>query len=269
MRAAFPSPPRPSSPKRIAMPAWKSGTWFTRNTDLLGTRATPRPITSKLSASTVRLHCIAILSRRSSTLPAGPRGPRKLRYPFSSASHKISAGQPEVSSMKLRLVARRAVFLVSIASATFCLWTISTQFSAISSDVEAQTVLAPTPPMGWNSWDSYGETVTEPDIRANAAWMAEHLKSYGWQYIVVDEGWYVTNQAARPAGAAAEFSLDAYGRYIPGVNTIPSSENGAGFKPLADYVHSLGLKFGIHILRGIPKEAVFRNTPIAGTSFRA
>jgi hypothetical protein len=122
--------------------------------------------------------------------------------------------------------------------------------------------------MGWNSWDSYGETVTEPDIRANAAWMAEHLKSYGWQYIVVDEGWYVTNQSARPAGAA-EFSLDGNGRYIPAVNTIPSAENSAGFKPLADYVHSLGLKFGIHILRGIPKEAVAKNLPIAGSRFRA
>ncbi|HMD37788.1 MAG TPA: glycoside hydrolase family 27 protein [Candidatus Acidoferrum sp.] len=171
--------------------------------------------------------------------------------------------------MKLRLVARRAVFLVSIASATFCLWTISTQFSAISSDVEAQTVLAPTPPMGWNSWDSYGETVTESDIRANAAWMAEHLKSYGWEYVVADEGWYITNQSTRSDSIPAEFSLDAYGRYTPAASTIPSSEHDAGLKPLADYIHSLGLKFGIHVLRGIPREAVRKNLPIAGSRYRA
>jgi hypothetical protein len=123
--------------------------------------------------------------------------------------------------------------------------------------------------MGWNSWDAYGETVSESDIKANAAWTAEHLKSYGWQYIVVDSGWYVTNHSAGTNAAAAEFSIDDYGRYTPAVNTIPSAENGAGFKPLADYVHSLGLKFGIHILRGIPKEAVRKNLPIAGTSYKA
>jgi hypothetical protein len=134
---------------------------------------------------------------------------------------------------------------------------------------EAQTTLAATPPMGWNSWDSYGETVSEADIKANAAWMAEHLKPYGWQYVVVDEGWYVTNQLSRSDTVPAQFSLDAYGRYMPAVTTIPSAEHGAGLKPLADYIHALGLKFGIHILRGIPREAVFKNLPIAGTSFHA
>ncbi|HEY6384604.1 MAG TPA: glycoside hydrolase family 27 protein [Candidatus Acidoferrum sp.] len=161
------------------------------------------------------------------------------------------------------------LILLSACCIVFCFWTLASQVAANSPAGEGPPLLAATPPMGWNSWDSYGETVTETDIRANAAWMAEHLKSYGWQYIVVDEGWYVTNQSARPAGVAAEFSLDANGRYLPAVNAIPSAENGAGFKPLADYVHSLGLKFGIHILRGIPKEAVAKNLPIAGTHFRA
>jgi alpha-galactosidase len=163
---------------------------------------------------------------------------------------------------------RYASGLFTMACAIFCIWILAAQFGANSIAADAQTLLAPTPPMGWNSWDAYGETVSESDIKANAAWMAEHLKSYGWEYVVVDSGWYVTNHSAGTNTAAAEFSLDEYGRYTPAVNTIPSAENGAGFKPLADYVHSLGLKFGIHILRGIPKEAVFRNTPIAGTSFR-
>jgi alpha-galactosidase len=171
--------------------------------------------------------------------------------------------------MQRKGITRRTAFLLAMLCAVFCIWTLPAHLASHSPDAEAETLLAATPPMGWNSWDSYGETVSESDIKANAAWMAEHLKSYGWEYIVVDEGWYVTNHAAGTPAAAAQFSLDAYGRYIPAVNTIPSAENGAGFKPLADYVHSLGLKFGIHILRGIPKEAVRRNLPIAGTSFHA
>jgi len=171
--------------------------------------------------------------------------------------------------MQRKGITRRVAFLLAMPCAVFCIWTLQAHLATTSSDAGAETLLAATPPMGWNSWDAYGETVNESDIKANAAWMAEHLKSYGWEYIVVDEGWYVTNHTAATPAAAAQFSLDAYGRYIPGVNTIPSAENGAGFKPLADYVHSLGLKFGIHILRGIPKEAVERNLPIAGTSFRA
>ncbi|MHB8500175.1 MAG: glycoside hydrolase family 27 protein [Candidatus Acidiferrales bacterium] len=171
--------------------------------------------------------------------------------------------------MRWKWFTRRAVILLASSSAIFCVWILSAQFAGHSAEAEAQSVLAATPPMGWNSWDSYGETISESDIRANAAWMAEHLKAYGWEYVVVDEGWYVTNHSAETNGAAAEFSLDAYGRYVPAVNTIPSAEKAAGFKPLADYVHSLGLKFGIHILRGIPKEAVRKNLPIAGSSYHA
>ena len=63
--------------------------------------------------------------------------------------------------------------------------------------------------------------------------------------------------------------MDEYGRLMPAVNRFPSSANGAGFKPLADYVHSKGLKFGIHIMRGIPRQAVERNLPIRGTSYHA
>src|SRR5215467_2025483 len=134
---------------------------------------------------------------------------------------------------------------------------------------ESTSTLAASPPMGWNSWDAYGETVSEADIRANAQWMAGHLKKFGWEYIVVDSGWYVTNHSAGTNAANAEFSLDEFGRYTPAVNTIPSAARYAGFKPLADFVHSLGLKFGLHILRGIPKEAVRRNLLIAGTKFHA
>jgi alpha-galactosidase len=132
-----------------------------------------------------------------------------------------------------------------------------------------ESAVAKTPPMGWNSWDAYGESVKESDIRETAEWMAKNLKAYGWEYVVVDSGWYVTNHSAGFNAQSAEFSLDDFGRYTPAVNTIPSSANGAGFRPLADYVHSLGLKFGLHILRGIPKEAVLKKLPIQGSAFHA
>lgn len=171
--------------------------------------------------------------------------------------------------MDLKLVRRCVALLLSIVSVTACFWILAARFSFVPSEADAQSTLAATPPMGWNSWDSYGETVTESDIRANAAWMSEHLNSYGWEYVVVDEGWYITNLSVRSDTVPAEFSLDAYGRYTPAVGTIPSAEHDAGLKPLADYIHSLGLKFGIHVLRGIPREAVRRNLPIAGSAYRA
>ena len=118
----------------------------------------------------------------------------------------------------------------------------------------ADPLLAPTPPMGWNSWDSYGQTVNEGEIRANAEWMAKHLKRFGWQYVVIDEGWYILNPGvAKPADF--HFAITDDGRFIP--DSLRDSDRtrrcSAGFKPLADYIHSLGLKFGIHIIRGIPR----------------
>src|SRR6266849_10672784 len=124
--------------------------------------------------------------------------------------------------------------------------------------------LAATPPMGWNSWDGYGTTVKEVDVKANAKWLAEHLKSAGWQYVVVDMEWFVTNPTPEGNSKNSQYTLDRYGRYTPALNRFPTASNDAGFKPLADYVHSLGLKFGIHILRGFPKYAVEKNLPIAG-----
>ena len=129
--------------------------------------------------------------------------------------------------------------------------------------------LAATPPMGWNSWDSYGATVGEAQVKANADWMAAHLKQHGWQYIVVDMEWFVSNPIAEGNATNFKYSLDGHGRYTPALNRFPSAAQSAGFAPLAAYVHAKGLKFGIHILRGIPREAVAKNLPIAGSSFRA
>ena len=132
------------------------------------------------------------------------------------------------------------------------------------------TDVALTPPMGWNSWDCFGPTVTEDEVKTNADYMASHLKKYGWEYIVVDICWYVENDKAHGYNEKdAVILMDVYGRLLPAVNRFPSSSGGKGFKLLADYIHSKGLKFGIHIMRGIPKLAVQRNTPIFGSTATA
>jgi len=127
------------------------------------------------------------------------------------------------------------------------------------------------PLMGWNSWNCFGIDVKEAQVRSVAEYMAEYLKDYGWEYIVVDMGWYggenfntQTFKMKRPV-----LYMDDFGRLIPSVNKFPSGSDGKGFKALADYVHSKGLKFGIHIMRGIPWEAVEKNTPILNTEYHA
>jgi alpha-galactosidase len=129
--------------------------------------------------------------------------------------------------------------------------------------------LAATPPMGWNSWDCYGTSVTEAQVKANADYMAKNLARHGWQYIVVDIQWSEPNPRAGGYRPEPQLAMDGYGRLIPAVNRFPSSADGRGFKPLADYVHSLGLKFGIHIMRGIPRQAVKANLPVWGATVRA
>lgn len=129
---------------------------------------------------------------------------------------------------------------------------------------------AATPPMGWNSWDCFGPTVTEAEVKANADYMAKYLKPYGWNYIVVDIRWYVGNDKAHGYNEKdPNYVLDEYGRFLPAVNRFPSAAGGKGFKPLADYLHGKGLKFGIHIMRGIPVIAVKQNLPIKGTKVTA
>jgi hypothetical protein len=130
-----------------------------------------------------------------------------------------------------------------------------------------------TPPMGWNSYDYYDTTVTEADIKANADYMAEHLKGFGWEYIVVDIAWYSCEAGQQRDKYQyvpfAKMEMDEYSRLLPDVKRFPSSKGGKGFAPLAEYVHSLGLKFGIHIMRGIPRRAAYMRTKIKGTNLTA
>ena len=133
----------------------------------------------------------------------------------------------------------------------------------------AEEKLAPTPPMGWNSWDAYGLTMTEAQFRANMVVLAAQLKAFGWQYVVIDEGWYLQNPEIASMPEKLRYTLNARGQYAPALNRFPSAKNGAGFKPLSDAAHAEGLKFGIHIIRGIPKQTVMANTVIGRTKYRA
>jgi alpha-galactosidase len=133
---------------------------------------------------------------------------------------------------------------------------------------------AATPPMGWNSWDVYGSSVTETEVKANADYMAQNLKSLGWQYVTVDIRWTDQTPGTHSYNLTNPIlTLDGHGRFLPAPNRFPSAAGGDGFKPLADYLHEEGLKFGIHIMRGIPKIAYVRTAssprgyPIAGSSY--
>jgi len=126
-----------------------------------------------------------------------------------------------------------------------------------------------TPPMGWNSWDSFGQAVTEDEVKANADFMAARLAPLGWRYVVVDIEWSEPQRLGPDYPVKSQSEIDAFGRFVPAVERFPSAAGGRGFKPLADHVHRKGLKFGVHIVRGIPRLAVERNTPIEGTAFRA
>ncbi|HTV23369.1 MAG TPA: NPCBM/NEW2 domain-containing protein [Polyangiaceae bacterium] len=123
------------------------------------------------------------------------------------------------------------------------------------------------PPMGWNSWDCFATTVTEAQVKAQADYMATHLAKWGWQYIVVDIQWYEPGATGFAYRAGAAVTLDAHGRFLPAPNRFPACTE--GFAPLAAYVHRLGLKFGVHLLRGVPRAAVDANLPILGSASRA
>jgi hypothetical protein len=123
--------------------------------------------------------------------------------------------------------------------------------------------------MGWKSWDCFATTVTEERARAQADVMADKLAAHGWQYVVVDIQWYEAGATGFGYRAGARLTLDGYGRLLPAPNKFPSASGAAGFGPLAAYIHGKGLRFGIHLMRGIPRQAVDANLPILGTPYHA
>ena len=135
----------------------------------------------------------------------------------------------------------------------------------------SQACAQKTPPMGWNSFSCYGASVTEQEVKANADMMAAHLREYGWQYIVVDFCWFCPHSGAMGTPAQnseynPSLTMDKFGRLLPALDKFPSAAHGKGFKPLADHVHGKGLKFGIHVMRGIPRQAYAWNTRMLGAN---
>ena len=125
------------------------------------------------------------------------------------------------------------------------------------------------PPMGWNSWDSYGTSVTEAEVLANAHFLAEHLAPLGWDTVVIDIDWSDPSARSHGYNQDAPLTMDEHGRLLPDPARFPSAAGGAGFGPLAEKIHALGLRLGIHVMRGIPRRAVAENTPLLGTDLRA
>ncbi len=126
-----------------------------------------------------------------------------------------------------------------------------------------------TPPMGWNSWDCYGDGVWESNVVSNADYMAGHLKQHGWNVVTIDIQWYEPLAHTTEYRKGAVLETDASGRLLPAPNRFPETKRTRSFKPVADHLHSNGLKFGLRLLRGIPRQAVDRdNSPILGTSYK-
>jgi len=123
--------------------------------------------------------------------------------------------------------------------------------------------------MGWNSWNSFATTLTEAQALENARIMAQKLLPSGYDIFTVDIQWYEPNASGYEYRKDAELTMDEYGRLLPAPNRFPSAAKGKGFQGLADQIHRMGMKFGIHVMRGIPRQAVRLNTPILGTNLRA
>jgi len=135
---------------------------------------------------------------------------------------------------------------------------------------KCQAGLAAAPAMGWNSWHAFGATVTEDEVKVNVDYLDRHgLRDFGWEYVVVDILWYTPGSDPTYSRWITPYTMDEYGRFIPSPERFPSAGKDQGFKPLADYVHDKGFKFGIHIMRGIPRQAVEHNCPVLGTGVRA
>jgi hypothetical protein len=164
---------------------------------------------------------------------------------------------------------RRHLLAASMATAAAAAATLPGAAQAAASKSANRGPLAPTPPMGWNSWNSFATTITQAQALENARIMAQKLLPSGYNVFTVDIQWYEPNANSYEYRKDAQLTMDEYGRLLPAPNRFPSAAQGRGFKGLADQIHSMGMKFGIHVMRGIPRQAVRMNTPILGTSLRA
>ena len=126
-----------------------------------------------------------------------------------------------------------------------------------------------TPPLGWNSYDCYAESINEEQANANLDAFIEKLKPFGFEYFCLDAGWYADGDQVHHMdmirnGQLRHMNIDEYGRFIPSPVNFPHT-----LRALADRCHANGIKFGVHIMRGMPLMALEKNTKIKGTDYHA
>ncbi len=143
-------------------------------------------------------------------------------------------------------------------------------FSVSSKNTTAQFSVKTTAPLlGWNSYDCYGSHINEKLTHENLDAFIEKLKPYGYEYFVLDAGWfrhYVLKQGEiwPTDGDKAHLNIDEYGRFIPSGVLFPG-----GLQSIIEKAHKHGIKFGLHMMRGIPREAVEKDLPVKGTNYSA
>ena len=125
------------------------------------------------------------------------------------------------------------------------------------------------PFLGWNSYDCYGSHINEKYTNENLDAFIQKLKPFGYEYFVLDAGWYRHFDLKRGEewptdGDKAHLNIDEFGRFLPSDVLFPG-----GFQTIIDKAHKHHIKFGLHMMRGIPREAVKKNTKIKGTTYFA
>jgi hypothetical protein len=140
---------------------------------------------------------------------------------------------------------------------------------SLSGCTPAEPPLAPTPPMGWNSYDAYGTYCHEQACYDNLKVFVEKFKPLGYDYFVIDGGWYIeyeffSGTILPTADKGHNVNINEYGYFIPSKCYFPN-----GIKGIADECHKNGVKFGVHILRGMPRKAFELDTPVKGTTYTA
>ena len=125
------------------------------------------------------------------------------------------------------------------------------------------------PFLGWNSYDCFGSNIDEKNTLANLDAFIEKLKPFGYEYFVLDAGWYrhfdlKPGESWPTDGDKSHLNIDEYGRFLPSEVLFPN-----GLKAIIDKAHKHGIKFGLHMMRGIPREVVMKNLPVRGTKYFA